>query len=169
MHLFPSVSLLFPKDVANGSTGYRPPPRTKEVVINGQTVKLKYCFTCKIFRPPRASHCSLCDNCVGEWNSNCLVVSLCVLPSIPCFNNNNNNNKNNQYKWSRPVYSVLTRKFWDLKPVTKTDFSMADAVAHIEQVVRLLFVLGFFLLLIWNLLKICIVSVFLSRCTLHYT
>ncbi|KAI7902214.1 uncharacterized protein BX663DRAFT_85793 [Cokeromyces recurvatus] len=41
-------------------------PLPKEITIKNAPIQLKYCETCCIYRPPRASHCRQCDNCVGR-------------------------------------------------------------------------------------------------------
>jgi hypothetical protein len=36
------------------------------------------CETCNIFRPPKASHCKTCDNCVIDFDHHCTFVSNCI-------------------------------------------------------------------------------------------
>ncbi|KAG0358704.1 Palmitoyltransferase zdhhc14 [Podila minutissima] len=57
-----------PLELDINSASFYPPsglPRLKEVQVGIYTVRLKYCDTCKIYRPPRCSHCRQCDNCVA--------------------------------------------------------------------------------------------------------
>ena len=46
--------------------------------IKGFNLKLKFCTTCLIYRPPRAVHCEDCGVCVEKFDHHCPWIGTCV-------------------------------------------------------------------------------------------
>ncbi|KAL7643114.1 UNVERIFIED_CONTAM: hypothetical protein RMT77_006404 [Armadillidium vulgare] len=40
--------------------------------------QLRYCPTCKIYKPERSHHCTLCDRCIHQRDHHCFFLGTCV-------------------------------------------------------------------------------------------
>jgi len=49
-----------------------------EVFQKSEIYKTRYCNTCQIQRPPKASHCRMCNNCVQGFDHHCTMLNNCV-------------------------------------------------------------------------------------------
>lgn len=41
-------------------------------------IEIKYCHTCKIWRPPRSYHCSICNTCILMQDHHCIWINNCI-------------------------------------------------------------------------------------------
>jgi len=52
--------------------------QVKMTMVKSYRIEMRYCNTCKIFRPPRAHHCKYCDNCIDSFDHHCPWIGNCI-------------------------------------------------------------------------------------------
>ncbi|KAJ6502409.1 DHHC palmitoyltransferase-domain-containing protein [Mycena sanguinolenta] len=67
-----------PYPATSPSDGGMRTPMPRDLKVRADVVRVKYCPTCKTYRPPRSSHCKMCDNCVDGCDHHCQWVNNCI-------------------------------------------------------------------------------------------
>lgn len=67
-----------PYPATSPSNGDVRAPLPRDLKVRNDIVRVKYCPTCRTYRPPRASHCKMCDNCVDACDHHCQWVNNCI-------------------------------------------------------------------------------------------
>ncbi|KAA1097432.1 Eukaryotic peptide chain release factor GTP-binding subunit [Puccinia graminis f. sp. tritici] len=56
----------------------QPRIQARSVNIGDYIVPLKWCRRCRTYRPPRASHCRICDFCILQSDHHCTFLNNCI-------------------------------------------------------------------------------------------
>jgi hypothetical protein len=67
---FPSESTIMQKE--------RQMAENDKIRQGAHIYKPRYCNTCNIIKPVKASHCGMCNNCVMEFDHHCTFINNCV-------------------------------------------------------------------------------------------
>ncbi|XP_035709887.1 uncharacterized protein LOC110852109 [Folsomia candida] len=46
--------------------------------VNGKEIIRRWCPTCLLYKPPRATHCRICNNCIERFDHHCPFLGNCV-------------------------------------------------------------------------------------------
>ncbi|KAM7269735.1 hypothetical protein ACFE04_025232 [Oxalis oulophora] len=111
-----SISMDWPGSHTNGPSI----PPTKDVMVNGIIVKVKYCQTCMLYRPPRCSHCSICNNCVERFDHHCPWVGQCIGKTTYENFRYRYDRKRNPY--NRGCFSNIAEIFFSKIPMSRNNF-----------------------------------------------
>lgn len=79
-HLLSAAPTFHPIQPEEGGEGEDPATtlRVRSATVSGQSVRVTWCETCQIWKPPRAHHCRDCDACIAQFDHHCPWIGNCV-------------------------------------------------------------------------------------------